>query len=381
MLFLSVGSTPTCVLSALSPRKMLAQFFIAAAATTPTLHCSDPAAANYQQIPDGVAAPWLCTRPRLRRCARRRLRLDPDASPPTCSGRGRPSPVIVSPLAPSPPRGTRSTPPHVVRRRAGARDASTITRRYRRRRPGAAADPPTLARRGGGLGAHRRLNRDGAAVRAPRSSPPRERRRRPAATRRLSLGVARQTSTARRPCARHALRRLCRRPPTPSAPPPPPALPDAAIVGVARAAPPSWRPSPSSPSCAAGGCAARSPSRRRRARRAPPRASRGAWDRRSSRVKKPCDHESAGRERDAAGAFTFTRAWRARRGSHVVERAAAGALLHHYADAVPIFAVRPVRVRRRRRQGGRSDRHDRGGSDRGVRCVYALVLWAIRFIR
>ena len=40
---------------------MLAQFFIAAAPTTPTLHCSDPAAANYQQIPDGVAAPWLCT--------------------------------------------------------------------------------------------------------------------------------------------------------------------------------------------------------------------------------------------------------------------------------------------------------------------------------
>ena len=49
------------VLSALSPRKMLAQFVIAAAATSPMLHCSDPAAANYQQIPDGVAAPWLCT--------------------------------------------------------------------------------------------------------------------------------------------------------------------------------------------------------------------------------------------------------------------------------------------------------------------------------
>ena len=40
---------------------MLTQFLIAAAATSPTLHCSDPAAANYQQIPDGVAAPWLCT--------------------------------------------------------------------------------------------------------------------------------------------------------------------------------------------------------------------------------------------------------------------------------------------------------------------------------
>ena len=49
------------VLSAVSPRKMLAQFLYAAAATSPTLHCSDPAAANYQQIPDGVAAPWLCT--------------------------------------------------------------------------------------------------------------------------------------------------------------------------------------------------------------------------------------------------------------------------------------------------------------------------------
>ena len=40
---------------------MPAQFLIAAAATSPTLHCSDPAAANYQSIPDGVAAPWLCT--------------------------------------------------------------------------------------------------------------------------------------------------------------------------------------------------------------------------------------------------------------------------------------------------------------------------------
>ena len=40
---------------------MLTQFVIAAAATSPTLHCPDPAAANYQSIPDGVAAPWLCT--------------------------------------------------------------------------------------------------------------------------------------------------------------------------------------------------------------------------------------------------------------------------------------------------------------------------------
>ena len=40
---------------------MLTQFLLAAATATPTLHCSDPAAANYQSIPDGVAAPWLCT--------------------------------------------------------------------------------------------------------------------------------------------------------------------------------------------------------------------------------------------------------------------------------------------------------------------------------
>ena len=40
---------------------MLALTQISAITTTPTLHCSDPAAANYQSIPDGVAAPWLCT--------------------------------------------------------------------------------------------------------------------------------------------------------------------------------------------------------------------------------------------------------------------------------------------------------------------------------
>ena len=57
---MSVGSTDLRSVGALG-LWMLAQFFIAAATTTPTLHCSDPAAANYQQIPDGVAAPWLCT--------------------------------------------------------------------------------------------------------------------------------------------------------------------------------------------------------------------------------------------------------------------------------------------------------------------------------
>ena len=51
----------TDVLSALSAMLSLAQFLFAAAAAPPTLHCSDPAAANYQSIPDGVAAPWLCT--------------------------------------------------------------------------------------------------------------------------------------------------------------------------------------------------------------------------------------------------------------------------------------------------------------------------------